>query len=480
MLIRHFSAMTHIISLAITTTIVSGCIDAQVKKKLIDENIQRDESVPSTTLRWLPIEDPACIASGTSASVSEVTIYQWNGTSTSAKKVAFNGRSGDAKSFASENVIGSLIDFEMNYNCNSTDTGTDCKKDDTTPSTSSHEFKMCRANGTYGRDSLESMTLTSQYFTEAAYLFFGSIPGHKTGLVKSVLIPQPLVKRHTTDKSGTVTDNIDVNNASFSSLPATESDGKLGLFFVFPTSIKSFERTGLNLWEVSFVMSHEFGHHVLGHYLNETLSTTALRLTRSNDVDAILPDPSRKHRPVGSLDLTDKLTQAQQALDGINETFADLFAYFAGNGIKNQLKGVRCLELTRDPSSELTLKGSSKGLDLARVDIFEGRKPALPYAECEPQFDDEHDIATALGQPIANFIEASTPNLNSKARAQILLTWASKLNVTVSTPSSVSLDSLVVDLVRSVKEVSPNITGSCQTFKTKITGLKAATAACTN
>ena len=432
------------------------------------------ETSPSPDLRWLVKEDPACVSSEV---VSEITIYEWNGHQTVAKKVPFIGHAGPDKEFVSTSIVGSLLGYKSTYNCKNSQSGADdCTLDKSKSSSDETPFAMCRGNGTYGRDSLESLTLTAQYYTEDAYRFYDSIQGRLSGIAKAILIPQPLVNRHVTKADGTTRDSIDVNNASFASIPATATQPKLGVFFIFPTSLKAFAKSPLNLWEVPFVMRHEFGHHVLNHYVkkNESLS-----IANDMSLESIMPEPSRKHPDQYTLSLTSATAAPQFALDGINETFADLFAYFAGNGAKGQLAGVRCLDVIRDPSSEVTAKGHPKGLDKARVDIYEGRSPALTDEGCgEPQFDDEHDIATALGQPIAAFIEGATPNLDAVGRAQILLTWATKINALVGTPSNVSLDTLIVEMVKAVKLKNPLIAASCVKFKAAITGLPKAFDAC--
>jgi hypothetical protein len=447
-------------------------------KKTPDKVILPTETSPSSDLRWLVKEDPECV---NSVQVSEITIYEWDGRQTAAKKVPFIGSAGPDKEFVSTKVIGSLVGYQSHYNCKLSAAGAeDCAVDKSKSSTVGKGFSMCRANGTYGRDSLESLVLTTQYYTESAYRFYESIEGSRLpGIKKAILVPQPLFKRHYTRADGTTYDKIDVNNASFVSVPATETQAELPVFFIYPTSLKSFAQSPVNLWEVPFVMSHEFGHHVLNHYIKKTLSLSSLSLAKDGSFESIMPMPSRKHPDQYALGLTADTSAPQFALDGINETFADLFGYFAGGGAKNQLAGVRCLDVSRDPSSAVTAKGSPKGLDKARVDIYEGRASALETTECtEPQYDDEHDIATALGQPIASFIEDVTPSMSAMGRAEILLTWATKINTLVATPSNVSLDTLVVELVKAVKLKNPLVAAACVNFKAAITGLPKASAAC--
>jgi hypothetical protein len=456
---------------------LSGCgLFTNPKKKTQD--VQRTDAAPMEDVRRLTSEDPACLSGGKSVDVSEITIFEWDGSATSPKRVPFKGKPGEDTEFLSANILGSLLDFTKNYNCTNSVDSEACKLDTTVQAPQPTVFNMCRTSGAYGRESLESMTLTSQHFTEAAYSFYDSVAGRKSGIVKSILFPQPLFKRHLTKADGSVVDIYDTNNAAFSNRTLSTTQEKVGAFFIFPTSTKSFDASGLNLWEVPFVMHHEFGHHVLSHYLNDVLSSTSLSLESETSSDAILPSTSRQHPEFYGLSLaTNKASQF--ALDGINETFADLFAYFAGNGAQGQLKGVRCLDGTRDPSSPTTAGGTKKGLDASRVAIFEGREAALPRSTCsEPRFNDEHDIAAALGQPIATFIEDMTPSADGKGRAELLLNWATNLKTLVVIPDRVNLDTLVLELVNAVKKKNPQVAAACAKFKDSITGLPKSTAAC--
>jgi hypothetical protein len=269
----------------------------------------------------------------------------------------------------------------------------------------------------------------------------------------------------------------DSDNAAFT---ATTVDklGKVGVFLIHPTSIKSFGKTGVNLWEVPFVMHHEFGHHVWRHYLKSAINSAGLRLSAITAIDGILPDARSRHRH--EFGLTATTSNAQLALAGINETVADLFAYFAGNSAKDQLKGVELLNTTRDPGSPVYTDGSKKGMNADAIATYEGRMtPADNKDSATPNFDGEHDIAAALGQPIANFIELSFPNTDGRTRAQIMLDWLTRLDPLIrGTRTNIRIDNIVRELVLAVKAKAPLKADACEAFKANITGLPLATAAC--
>ncbi|MCX6123675.1 MAG: hypothetical protein NTV34_02835, partial [Proteobacteria bacterium] len=405
-----------------------------------NNDVQREQTTEiSEGVRWFGSEDPNC---KDSVSVSSATIYEWNGTAIVPKVVPMKGQKGSGPEFASSNIIGTLINASAVFNCDGSLSR--CKADENAKS-DAKELVICRSNGLYKRESLEGMTLTSQYFTETAYQYFNAIPNHKPNIKPSVLVAQPKIQYHVTKKDGSVVDRIITDNAAFSKLEATKEHPEWGMFRIYPTSQKSFTSSGLNLWEVPFVMHHEFGHHVFRHYVHSTIINTGLTLKASDSLDTILPlGIGTKTRTFSLKSGTDSNAIAQNAVDGINETFADLYSYFSNNSVKDQLKGVDCLALTRDPASAKTATGIAKGLDAARMAIYLDSENATDTKDCNsPSFDDEHDIATALGQPIAKFIEDSMPSADSITRGKVLLNWATRMNALFSQGiSNITIDTI--------------------------------------
>lgn len=481
MLSRHGRSSRVIMFMSISGLLATGCNPFSKDNNNNNNNnnaILPQRVAPSDGVRWLLPEDPACLDGKSSATLSQVTIYEWDGTQAHEKQVAMSSKNDSDYGFQTKNIFFSMLGYEKNQTCTYDADGLNCEDDKTQPKNDLKALRICHENGSYNRDSIEAMTVTAQYFTELSYDFYNSITGNKSGIVKSAILTQPRLKMHitrTSDKK--VFDRYEVDNAGFTAM-TIDSLGKIGLFMIHPTSVKSFDKGGVNLWEVPFVMHHEFGHHVFRHYLGSTADSIGLRLSDTGSIDGILPRP--KTRSKNDLNLTDSTKLAQDAADGINETFADLFAYFTDNGVKDQLKGVECLDTSRDPSSPLYTDGKKKGLDSTAIDMYEGRKEAGTSEDCAtPNFDDSHDIAAALGQPIAQFIEMSFPNVDAKTRARVLLSWAIRLNTLfTSTKSNIRIDNIVRELVLSVKDNTALRADACAAFKANITGLPLATAAC--
>ena len=233
------------------------------------------------------------------------------------------------------------------------------------------------------------------------------------------------------------------------------------------------------MWEIPFIIRHEFAHHVFDHYTGK--ASSALGFARELHYlklgQSILPSSDRKPR---GLNLAPSEI-AKDALAGINETYADIYAYFEGGAKSDQLTGVSCLAISRDPSHANTKGGASKGLTATQIGMYEGKQDALAYTDCyEPTYDDEHDIATALGYPLAQFIKTANSGGDNVSHAKAMLLWATRISQLLTTSStSVSVDTLVRELVLTLKtDMSKNITSACTDLKPLISGLTQASAAC--
>ena len=287
------------------------------------------------------------------------------------------------------------------------------------------------------------------------------------------------MERVYTKKNGTKVTRFDKDNAGFTSIELGDDPIKYGLIMIMPTSKESYAKNPVNLWEVPFVLKHEFGHHVFHHYVSDDSDAGGLHDHHMGDLSDILPSESSRVPRGDGMNLTSTSTAA---LGGINETFADLYAYFANDSAAGQVKGVECLHMSRDPASPTTRLGRVKKITTQDLDIFEGRTDAPEADDCgEPTFDDTHDIAMVLGHPLAKFIETADPKGRGKDRAKHLMNWAVEIQKIVdSGPSNVKLDNLVSALVKSVKgkTAATDFSSACAGLKPAITGLKTATASC--
>jgi hypothetical protein len=116
--------------------------------------------------------------------------------------------------------------------------------------------------------------------------------------------------------------------------------------------------------------------------------------------------------------------------------------------------------------------------------VLEGRSPSLPsVVNGDFSLDDEHDVATLLGYPIAKFIDDTLDGKSNAVKADLLIRWLDDLAVYVSNKgTAVTLDEMIELLVKkTVSDVSltnETKTKSCETLKKSIPGLAKSLQAC--
>jgi hypothetical protein len=485
-------------------TLLLGCLTVfatvSCHKDGGSDGVKPQNDAALAEIRWLELEDPDCVndKDKAGASAESVTTYQWNGEKINESKISLSASTGSDSEFTTSNIIGTILNLKKSYDCKLDSSGERTCTSRSIQQDETKVLKLCRPSMQYERDSLEAVAITSHAIVEDAYRFYQTLADTVAGLPKSIMVVQPRIERQYSKKNGDKINKYDADNAAFTSIELGKPASKYGLMLIYPSKKDSFAESGVNLWEVPFVLKHEFGHHVFHHYVKDSDSSDTASLdaisddrlsniglaprlsaSRANDISGILPSERSRIPRHDGFNLT---SNATAALDGINETFADLFAYFAQESAANQVNLIKCLDKSRDPKSPRTRLGRLKELSTSYVDMYEGRKSALDQDDCgEPSFDDSHDIAMMMGYPLAKFIETATPNGVGKDRARHLINWAKEIQrVSDQSSSSVSLDTLVRALVVAVK---PNVTSSdfvsaCGELTAKITGLPLATASC--
>ncbi len=457
----------------VSSVILSSCGALGFKKD--SDDVQSPQLVQSDDVMLLAPEDPACMDNGKSVSLSSFQIWQWNGASAVAKTVPLSLRAGSQQQIYSAGVAAALFDAQIERTCDYNAGDVSCK--DGKVIQQPRVVKICRSTGSYGRESIESMTLTSQYMAESARSFYMGLTSAKSSILDAQLVIQPREVWHLTNvKSGRKADLMQSDNAAFSM--ATKSDDP-GLFWVYPTAKKSFAKSPLHLWEVPFVMRHEYGHNVFHNHVQTAADSVGLKAYEDgSSLEHIMRNvPTGKSK---DLMLAEK-TQQQKDLSGLNELFADLFAYYNGDAAADQLKGVVSLDTTRDPSSKYTAGGTKKVWTQSEADIYRGIASAQKTSDSsEPDFTDVHDIATAFGYNMAQLMEASLAGKSSAVKADVLLKWLDALSAHIlAKGSAITLDSMTAEMVKViVANKSGDVATACSAFAANMSGLPISIAAC--
>lgn len=440
--------------------------------------VQPPQLIVADDVMLLSPEDPACMNSGKSVSVNTAKVWLWNGTETVETSVKLNATPGEDEELASLGTLGALWDLQFSKTCTGKSGSVTCKDPKITKQPGI--VKICRSNGSYGRESIESMTLTTQYMSDLTRAFYYKLPSSTDGLLKAVLYIQPQELWHVTETStGRKGDLMKADNAAFA---ASSTEKKYGVFWVYPTSKESFAKNPVHLWEAPFVMRHEFGHNVFNHHVGtaaEKIGLNAIDFADTFASASIMRGAPRAHQAGFSLDSSE---QAQNDLNGLNETFADLFAYYGGDAKLGQLKGLGdSLDTTRDPGSQRTMRGTQKVWTTKEANIYSGlMAPDASLPKTEPDFTDEHDVAAVFGYNMAALIDKAMQGSTSIDKANVLILWANALADHLnSRGKEATLDSMTAEFVRIIMDHKVASTSdACAAFAKSMSGLPESVAAC--
>ena len=440
-----------------------------------DGPVQSPQLIAAQDVMLLNLEDPGC---SQSVPVNTAQVWLWNGSDTVAKSVTLSAVRGTDDGLASAGTIGAVWDYQVSKNCSYTSGAVSCKKGTVTKAEST--VKICRSNGTYQRDSIESMTLTTQYMSDLTRTFYYKLPASVPGLLKALLVIQPQELMHLTDTAtGRTGDLMKGDNAAFAA-SSTETDH--GEFWVYPTSKKSFAKNPVHLWEAPFVMRHEFGHNVFNHHVGTAADKAGLDAIEFHQSLSSIMRGAPKYKDEDSMFL-DSSSQAQKDLGGLNETFADLFAYYSGDAAPAQLKGLGdSLETTRDPSSAKTRGGTKKVWTNSEANIYTGvMKPTVDSSiSSEPDFTDVHDVAAAFGYNMSALLDKAMQGKSSVDKANVLILWANALASHLNLKGkSATLDSMTAEFVKVVvANKSGSVSDACADFAKNMSALSLSIAAC--
>ena len=467
-------------TLLITCSVFASC--GLIKKPEQEKNQEEPSILPPRTtteegVMFVDMEDPECQKTGSSVAFNSAQIWQWTGTNAIPKRVEFRGTPdvNGEQNIQSNGMLGAIYNFVFNYTCEKSEE--DCKRSSAGDSAGA-VVKICRADATYQRDTIESVTLTSQYFATRAYDFYQTIPNRKPDLTEGILVILPKFKRFYSSLNKT---KIESDNATFIK---SQAGGGTGIFRVLPTSLSYYQKARLHFWEVPFVMAHEYGHNVFRHHVSLG-SSVGLALNDPSEGDLsfaqILPQEGSRR---ASFQLTSDSEIAQLAFGGIDELFADLYGYYTNDGVPNQLRGVLSLEATRDLGSAFTIGGSPKGISKGIIDILEGRaNPLKPANKLDPAFDGVHDIAAALGYVTASLVDRTHRGAPASQKIDALIRWLNDLNIYINTfQTNVRLDGMIELMVKNIvatRTVSNNeLMIACANFAREAQGLPQSVAAC--
>jgi hypothetical protein len=330
-------------------------------------------------------------------------------------------------------------------------------------------LRICEESGSYQRNSVEGVALSTIAHLETSHSAFEALENKKS-LGKSWLFMMPNYEdvwhlddgKKSWDAVGSKTDN-----AGFSVTKSGEQ-----LYVIYPKSIATKANKiwkDINLWEVPWVITHEFSHNIfVRHYAN--FKSDAAKVDESGHVW----DKSPAKIP-GTLSLGLVKKRPAKMGDGllaINEGFADLMSFYLLGPEDNLTKGLPCMSKIRSIHEGSFPKGGAKILNNDKLELFISSEEIDKPKNCETyNGQDPHHMGAIFAYQFNKFFNASTAISETKAgHAQMLLDWLnrfSKMRKSSTVGTIEGLFKLAVVAAAEVSEQGKKLTASqCKILKT--------------
>ena len=277
-------------------------------------------------------------------------------------------------------------------------------------------IKLCPDEDGYSPDTVESAALNTSYYINKSYLRFTSIVTDVAVSPISLSI-SPAIMRSSLQKDfkgeTTKTSTYMTDNAFY--MPKAKSVTFL------PHSV-DMRALGMktSYWEVPFVASHEYGHHLF-----EMLY---------KDSQGLGPDMmdcfghSQKNKPKSSFNknINQRKTRIEDVLNSYNEGFADLMAWYTLDPKERDVKGVKCLEVSRDVSSPRFYNGKLKAFNKEALQSFFSYYVDNSLRSCEEHsYQDTHVLGAIFAHNADLFLSELTNSDDEKLAA--VVAWAKEL-----------------------------------------------------
>lgn len=268
-------------------------------------------------------------------------------------------------------------------------------------------IKVCPDAGKYERGSVESAALNATfYISKANRKVKELLPSVKIAPVSVEITPlikkslKVIVKGEEVWKY----EAFDTDNAyympsknSITFLPHSEEARKAGM--------------SMNFWEVPMVSAHEYGHHIF-----QSLHPHEAHAEGMKNCFGKMGLQSEASEPQA------RVVTQEDVLGALNEGFADLISFYTLDNNERGLKGVPCLEISRDVSSPTFANGAPKVFTSVALAEFFSAKESLPAADCSiPDFQSIHILGAVFANGADRFLALSTDTKDQ--RLSIVLNW---------------------------------------------------------
>jgi hypothetical protein len=398
-LFKNFSVITGKLTLVSIFLSLASCGGDDSSEKAPTKRLIRQQDgfrVPAE----FHLEDPECLERSDNLTIKTTTIQKWEGESVvpnNIKNANINIAGSTIKSDAikSTTYLDTWIrtcdgDAPENERC--LDSHGKNKNWIYSKGESKGPIRVCKNDHEYKRNSYESMTLASVYYTNSAHTRFAELSGDTKIPKINLAIAPNFIDDYVFQYPNEEVHQREYITHNLAYFQKTNSN-PIPTIAVFPEDA-DFAKYGKGyFWDSLFALGHEYGHHIDLSSNEEFYSTLGLKwnsLTHSFDEKTI--------------SMVAGGTPNKAIQSGMQEAFADLLAFYAAEGDSSSFSGIPCLGENRNILSGVFSNNDEKMMTDDRFDILLGRA-ADESVGCDPHYNDQHMLGAIIAYTANQFFE---------------------------------------------------------------------------
>jgi hypothetical protein len=431
--------MINKISIAFSALILNGCMptieDREQDAPLGPQQIESFDLLAEDYF----VEDLACQDSEGLSEIGEQDVHRFGAGTTATETHAFQG-------FTSKDTLKgpgfsqSVYDFHQQSKCSLSGSTESCGSGSRVVK-AAKQLKICDTSRNFARASVEGVSLSGMASLDTAYKFYLGIPNARESLRETSLIVLPIVEKLTT-QTGTDGNDSTIRSITTDNLAYTPNFDGRPAFVIFPKSRNAVNRgrwKNLNLWELPWGMTHEFGHHVFrSHSGIDKLPGTKTNLhglafnTPIHSIEFEEADPKSKTAAAG-FSLVGRTSGPEEVFSSVNEAYADLFSFYALGEATNLTAGVDCFDKNRDTTSPIFANGAAKVISAETISLFTSTERYKANSCDGPDFQDAHTLGAVIAHGMMRLYKAraEVSNATSAEQAGWLLAWADAVGASI-------------------------------------------------
>jgi hypothetical protein len=416
--------------LLVLTSSLSGCGSS-------DREEEAPRVVPERlgTPEVYELADPGCTPERGAATLERQELPLWDGQKATLQEQSFPALTSANSSLRGPVIAGTWYGLRTTsrHDCEAAGTKLSCGNAPEILASAPRPLALCRSGGGYPVGSVEATALASAHLLESAHSYYQTLDGRRAlpGVELHVL-PRFEKELGFVDAEGRrrLLIKTETDNAAWALADLGDGRGSRPIFYVLPRSKEAAQKSvfgGANLWELPFVMAHEFGHHAF--------YATARNL--KNDMSSIQFDELTGIRAaivqspvVRASTENGRAARWRTSLLALNEAMADLFGYYATGAT---LSGVTCLEISRDPASPIFADGTTRKRLTAAMIAGDFSSPERSSCE-QPDLNEEHALGAVFAHGFDRLFTLAaegkelTDDAATRYKASLLLGFLTRLD----------------------------------------------------